>query len=359
MALRSLIALGLLVCSPLLWAARTVDLYTEEAILAQNARQAEQNKAVAEALGRVLIRVTGDETVIGMQEGQAMMADANDYLSTFRFERSDVTLTNVLGEAVPTKRMIMRFDRGAVEDFLVRNRLPIWGPKRPETLILMADRLEGTDRITGDSDSGELAETLKATAAQRGVPLVLPLMDLGDTLDVGFTEVYGLFTSDLAAASERYSPDATVVARVSRQGGEYQADFVYLMEDDRQRYQVRAETQAALMQALVDRIAGRLADQYAVILDPAMAGQISLRVNAISDLATLAEVETYLESLNLVTRVTLRRVEPESVRFDLDISGDRNQLRDALALDERLKVVEEADLLSQLDTELVYEWMAP
>lgn len=358
MALRTLIALGLLVCSPLLWAARTVDLYTEDAILAQNARQSEQDKAVAEALGRVLIRVTGDQAIVATEEGLAMMGDANDYLSTFRFERSDVTLTNVLGEAVPTKRMIMQFDRGAVENALVRNRLPIWGPKRPEILIWMADRLEGSDRITGDSDSSELATTLKATAAERGIPLVLPLMDLGDTLDVGFTEVYGLFTSDLAVASERYQPDATLVARVSQQGGEYQADFIYLMEDDRQRYQVQAETEAALMTALVGRIASRLADQYAVVLDPAMAGQISLRVNAVTDLATLAEVESYLESLNLVTRATLRRVEPESVQFDLDISGDRNQLRDALALDRRLSVVEETDLLSQLDTELVYEWKA-
>lgn len=359
MSLRPLIALVFILTGPLSWAAQTLELYDESAILAQDARPSEQNEAVAEALGRVLIRVTGDTAVLETDTAQSMVSDANDYLSTFRFERSDVTLTNLLGEPVPTKRMIMRFDRGAVEQRLARNRLPIWGPKRPETLIWMADRLSGSDRILADSDDSDLAEALKNSARERGVPLTLPLMDLDDSFAVGFTDIYGLFTTDIQEASERYSPDAILLARLAREGDGLQADFVYMIADDRQRYRVEAATEEALMRALVDRVAGRLADQYAVVLDPAMAGQISLRINAVDNLATLAAVERYLDALNLVTRVTLRRVEPDSVQFDLEISGDRTQLRDALALDERLRAVEEADLLSQLDTELVYEWTTP
>ncbi|GGX65365.1 DUF2066 domain-containing protein [Saccharospirillum salsuginis] len=356
MSLRPLIALLLVIMSLPLWAAQTLELYDESAILAQNARPSDQNDAVAEALGRVLVRVTGDADIVDTEVGQAMVEDANDYLSTFRFERSDVTLTNLLGEPVATKRMIMRFDRGAVEQSLSRNRLPIWGPKRPETLIWMADRLDGSNRILADSDNSDLAQALKSSARERGVPLTLPLMDLDDSFQVNFTDIYGLFTADITEASERYRPDAVVLARLARENQGYQADFVFMMSDDRQRFRVQAESEEALMQAMVDRIAGRLADQYAVVMDPSMAGQISLRINAVNNLATLAAVERYLDSLNLVTSVTLRQVQPESVQFDLDISGDRNQLRDALALDERLQSVEEDDLQSQLDTELVYEW---
>jgi hypothetical protein len=44
------------------------------------------------------------------------------------------------------------------------------------------------------------------------------------------------------------------------------------------------------------------------------------------------------------------------VQFDLEISGDRNQLRDVLALDRRIVPVEELTLEAQLDDELVYLW---
>lgn len=353
---RLLLLVVAFVVSPV-WAATTLDLYTDEAILATDARQSDQDEAVSEALERVLVRVTGREDIVREEAVRNALDDANDYLSTFRFENSDVTLTNVLGEQVPTKRMVMQFDQGSVEQFLVRNRLPVWGAKRPETLVWLADRLDGSERILSDSDGSDMVEALTTRARERGVPLVLPIMDLDDTLNVAFTDIYGLFTAEIDEASERYNPDAVLVGRVTRQNNGFKADFVYLVNEERQRFEVTADSRRGLMHAVVDRVGLRLAEQYAVVLDPALAGQLSLRVNAVSDLATLAEVERYLESLNVISQATLRQVAPDSIQFDLEISGDRTQFQDVLALDDRLSVVEETDLASQLDTELVYEWV--
>lgn len=341
------------------WSARTLDIYSEDAVLAQNANQEDQNEAVSEALGRVLVRATGNAEVTDIEPVAAALENPNSYLSTFRFERSDVTLTNVLGESVPTKRMIMQFDRGAVERLLIDNSLPVWGEKRPETLIWMADRLDSDDHLLADSDTGAMAERLKEYARVRGIPITLPIMDLDDTLNVNFTDVYGLFTTNLDAASERYRPDAVVVARVTRTSGEYQASFVYRMQNERRSYQVSANNRDELMEALIDQMANRLAEQYAVVLDPALAGQMTLRISAVDDLATLAEVERYLQSLNLITRVTLRQVEPNALLFDLEISGSEAQLRDILALDERLsRLEEEVTLDSRSGTQLFYQWTA-
>lgn len=364
MPLRRLLSPCLLLMSVLLiglpsWAARTMDLYSEEAILAANARQSDQDDAVSRALEQVLIRATGRSDVDRLDPVAGALRRANDFLSTFRFENSDVTLTNVLGEAVPAKRMIMRFDQEAIEQFLMDNRLPVWGAKRPETLIWLADRLDGADHILADNEQTEFAQALVEAAKARGVPIILPIMDLTDTLNVSFTDIYGLFTADVDAGSERYPADATLVGRIMRQGEGLQSDFIYLLQDDRQRYAVAADTPKALAEQLVDRLARRLADQYAVVLDPAMAGQLTLRVDGVTDLATLATVENYLTSLNLVSRATLRQVRPTSIQFDLEISGDRTQLRDVLALDERWVAVQEAGLGSQLDNELVYRWRVP
>jgi hypothetical protein len=288
------------------------------------------------------------------------LRDANDYLSTFRFERSDVTFTNVLGEAIPTNRMVMQFDSGSVEQLLVRNRLPVWGRNRAETLVWMADRLDGQDRILADTDQTDWAMALRQAARDRGIPLTLPLMDLTDSLALSFTDVYGLFTSNVADVSDRYPHDAILIGRIERNGEAYQADFVYLIQNDRQRFEVSGDSEAEVMAAIVDRVTARLADQYAVVLDPNLAGSVALRVNQIDDLAALAEVERYLRSQNLITRLTLRQVEPGSLLFDLNISGDRAQLRDTLALDGRLVPAESFEPFSEnTDDALLYRWARP
>lgn len=358
MSVRILLALALACLMAPAWSARTLDLYSEQAVLAQNAGQDDQDEAVAEALNRVLIRATGNDSVTELEAIAAAVETPNRFLSTFRFERSDVTLTNVLGESVPTKLMVMQFDRGAVEQLLIDNSLPVWGSKRPVTLVWLADRLEGDDHILADSEHGSSAQRLKDYSRERGIPLTLPIMDLDDTLNVDFTDVYGLFVDNLDAASERYQPDAVLIGRLSRQGDEFQANFVYRLQDERRRYQVSASSRSRLMEALVDQMSIRLANQYAVVLDPTLAGQLSLRVTAVDNLATLAEVERYLQSQNLITRVTLRQVEPDAVRFDLEISGSEAQLRDILALDDRLSQYDDVSVDSRDNTELLYQWVA-
>lgn len=194
------------------------------------------------------------------------------------------------------------------------------------------------------------------SAPKTASPACGSLIDLTDTLNVSFTDIYGLFTGDIEAASERYPSDAIAVGRVARQSGGFQADLVFLVRGNRERLQVTGESEAELMQTLADELSNRIADQYAVLRDPAMAGQLALRVNNVTELATLAAVERYLESLNVVSQITLRQVEADSVQYDLEISGDRNQLRDVLALDRRILPVEELTLEAQLDNELVYRW---
>lgn len=358
MSVRILVALLLACLMAPAWSARTLDLYAEEAVLAQNAGQEDQDEAVSEALSRVLIRATGNDSVLELEPLAAALETPNRFLSTFRFEHSDVTLTNVLGEPVPTKLMVMQFDRGAVEQVLIDNSLPVWGSKRPVTLVWLADRLEGDNHILADSEQGSAVQRLKDYARERGIPLTLPIMDLDDTLNVDFTDVYGLFVDNLDAASERYQPDAVLIGRLSRHGNEYQANFMYRLQQERRRYQVRASSRSELMEALVDQMSVRLANQYAVVLDPLLAGQLSLRVTAVDNLATLAEVERYLQSQNLITRVTLRQVEPDAVRFDLEISGSESQLRDILALDERLAQFDDVSVESRDNTDLLYQWVA-
>ena len=353
-----LLAFGLLGVSGSVIAASTVDLYQEQVVVSQNASQKEQNEAIQSSFARLLVRVTGITQVLEYPAVIDELKQGNKYLATFRFEPSDVFFTNVLGEKVPTKLMNLTFDKKTVDAFLVQNRLPVWGEKRPDVLFWIADRLEGQDHILADAEESRLASIVAEQTDIRGIPYLLPIMDLTDSLTLSFSEVYGLFSQDIEVASERYKPEAILTGRVLAGSDEnsYQADWLMLFKGERLRLPTVTGTLDEVIAQGVDLVAQRLSEQYALILDPLMLGNLTLKVSDIQSLGEFAALERYLQTINIITKATVRSFSGTDVEFNVEISGDQSQLQDVLALDGQLTPVEEVSLEAQLDNRLVFQW---
>ncbi len=353
-----LLAFGLLGVSGSVIAASTVDLYQEQVVVSQNASQKEQNEAIQSSFARLLVRVTGITQVLEYPAVIDELKQGSKYLATFRFEPSDVFFTNVLGEKVPTKLMNLTFDKKTVDAFLVQNRLPVWGEKRPDVLFWIADRLEGQDHILADAEESRLASIVAEQTDIRGIPYLLPIMDLTDSLTLSFSEVYGLFSQDIEVASERYKPEAILTGRVLAGSDEnsYQADWLMLFKGERLRLPTVTGTLEEVIAQGVDLVAQRLSEQYALILDPLMLGNLTLKVSDIQSLGEFAALERYLQTINIITKATVRSFSGTDVEFNVEISGDQSQLQDVLALDGQLTPVEEVSLEAQLDNRLVFQW---
>jgi len=353
-----LLAFGLLGVSGSVIAASTVDLYQEQVVVSQNASQKEQNEAIQSSFARLLVRVTGITQVLEYPTVIDELKQGSKYLATFRFEPSDVFFTNVLGEKVPTKLMNLTFDKKTVDAFLVQNRLPVWGEKRPDVLFWIADRLEGQDHILADAEESRLASIVAEQTDIRGIPYLLPIMDLTDSLTLSFSEVYGLFSQDIEVASERYKPEAILTGRVLAGSDEnsYQADWLMLFKGERLRLPTVTGTLEEVIAQGVDLVAQRLSEQYALILDPLMLGNLTLKVSDIQSLGEFAALERYLQTINIITKATVRSFSGTDVEFNVEISGDQSQLQDVLALDGQLTPVEEVSLEAQLDNRLVFQW---
>lgn len=353
---KCLALVGLLLGSSLALSAVEVALYEEQIVVSMNADQNELNGAIREGLSRVFVRVTGMESITEEDAVKEALTRSQNFISASRFAASEEFFTNILGERVPTKRMVLTYDRKQVEDFLVRNRLPVWREFRPEVVVWVADRSEGFDRLLADSDNNAPANALRQAAQRRGVPIVLPLMDLEDTLNVTFADVFGLFSSDIETASARYSPDAILAGRVNQVGEQFQGDWLFLFKGERIRLPTVVGDEQEVMSAAIDLAAQRLTRQYAFIFDPALVGTYSLIVNNVLALQQLAEVEQYLKSINIITRVSLRSLTETAVAFDIQISGDRTQLVDVFELDKLLLPVDALSFETQMERRLEYTW---
>ena len=339
-------------------AATEVELYVERIVVSQNADQQEQDDAIQSAFKRLLIRVTGIQQVLEYPAVIDEVLKGSKYIATFRFEPSSEFFTNVLGEKIPTKKMLLEFDKKSVDAFLVQNRLPVWGSKRPDVLIWLADRLDGRDHILADAEESIIAGVVAKQADDRGIPYILPIMDLTDSLNLSFSEVYGLFSQDIETASERYRPEAILTGRVIQgtAADNYKADWLMLFKGERLRLPTVTGTLNEVIAAGVDLVSQRLSEQYALILDPLLMGNLTVTVLDIQDLNDFAALEAYLKSINIITQVSVRSFSGRDVSFNVEVSGDQSQLEDVLALDKKLLPVVEETLEAQLDSTLKFQW---
>ncbi len=110
---------------------------------------------------------------------------------------------------------VAEFDQAKLTELLQREMLPLWGDRRPVTIVWVAhDTDEGERLILDESLPSDLGEAIKRKGKERGVPLTLPLMDLTDNVNITTYDVWGRFVEPLRNASVRYAVDNIIGARV-------------------------------------------------------------------------------------------------------------------------------------------------
>ena len=95
-------------------------------------------------------------------------------------------------------------------------QLPTWWSRRPLTLVWMVLDEPG-GRSVVEQSAVSIRGALDYASNQRGLPVLLPAMDLDDSLLVSTGVVWGKFTDVLDQASDRYEAGQYLVGRFSVQ----------------------------------------------------------------------------------------------------------------------------------------------
>lgn len=323
-------------------ATELTELYQAERVIAENSREQDVLEAMSSGMAEVLVRMSGYSTVTSIGTIQEAMQKPRNYLLTFRYENSSETLVNALGEVVRTKKLVMEFDSQQLAQLLTENTQPIWGVLRPQVLVWLAYSQSGLRELVSEDSLLEVTGYLTDEAEKRGVPIMLPQMDLEDQLNINPLDIWGMFIDRIQQASERYQPEAVVSGRIQQTvSGEYRGDWIFLFSGEERRFSGLAETEQELIQQMVDQVAFRLANQYALVLDDFFQNQVQVRVSGIKDLQTYHRLQLYMSRLNGVNSLMVSAVEKDEVSLTLDVAGDLQQLKDIIALDRRLKPVEQ------------------
>lgn len=310
-------------------ASQVTGLYSAEVpVEGQSAGQ--RSDGIKRAFAQMLIKVTGNRGVAQRPELQGDIGKAQNYVQQFRYRFG----AGQSADGSAGRLLSVQFDAAAVQRLLRERRLPVWGENRPSGLVWLGIESSGQRRVMRPEEDGRLINAMTATAEQRGIPLMIPLMDLEDQSSVQVADLWGDFEQNIRRASERYSPDLIVTGRLTRLSGQLWRVTWRLYHGDRiSSWSDEGNDPARLTAEGVQHVTDLLADRYAPVGGEANLSRIRLRVGGVTRLPQYAELARFLSSQSSVERADMVSVEPDAITYDLRVRGGIQVLEQGLALD--------------------------
>jgi hypothetical protein len=263
------------------------------------------------------------------------------------------------------------FDHQRVISTLRQAGLPVWGSQRPLTLLWMSVDENNEPSILADASSADIRSELAQESNNKGIPLLLPIMDLDDVMQVSITDVRGMFTDVLANASTRYQADYFAIANLDTQSSN--VHFTIKLFDKNRTNGVlqpliSQQGEATDYQQATKRMMNILADYYISQFAIASTGSdVATQVSftGLNNMTQVVHIETYLRQLSAVKSLKLSHFKGEAATYTIELFSSVDDLQRLLNIDSRLSKLDtvgsvESFYESKADNstpKLLYQWL--
>lgn len=340
-----LLSLVLYFVPSFVWAIHVSDLDQANWIVADRSPQA-LNAALPHAMQQVLIKISGDSTIIQVPGLQNELMYAKQYLQSYSY-----TTQNISGK---TRLLLhVKFDGRAVKKLLQHWRQPIWPANRPRVLLwLQAVK----NNIASTNYNNNLTIIIKDDARLRGLPVVLPIMDLQDQeLINGFGGPFNL--ENLQMAAKRYQVSTVLAGRLSMVGvQQYQAQWLLYFNGLIFQWSDSANNYSNLLTQGVDKATDTLAKRLAINMSSQESSKLKLHLSGIHDFITYVMVNHYLKSLPAITDLQLIQMGGTEATWLLQIASKLEVFRAELAENPHFRTVKEENVDDKKVVNLYYTW---
>ena len=300
-------------------------------ILSPGQSQRTEDEEIRLAMAELLVKITGRLDAATEPRVADMLANPRNYLDHYGL--------------LDQNTMFVRFNARAVEAALIARDQPIWGAERPLTMLMVAidsgqgerDILAANEGLTDLSPEfqelqSRYREELLTVAAERGLPISLPLMDAEDMNAVNFVDLWGGFDAEVNQALVRYPADAVLIgrARVTRFG----ANVRWTLHQAGEEIPLIGSS----MRDGLDRLADYYSAEFSTLggVSPAV-----ITVLGVRSLDDYGQIMRYLESLSMLEAVKPAELAGGDVSILVEARGGGDVLARVLGLSTLLTPVEE------------------
>ena len=321
--------IGLLLLAPSLPARDVAGLYSASVSVSDRSQKELARGAVA-ALAQVLIKLTGNRRIASDAAVKPVLSRASTLMLQYAYATS------------PAGGLVLQaqFDEQALASELADRGVHGWGKERPDTLVwLIVDDGSSRQVLSGD-EPGALGEGMLRHADQRGLPLLLPLMDIEEAQQLGGAADWPELHRSALALSARYATPATLIGLIQQSTpGIWEVRWKLVVGADSLDWTQEGDLAELLVEDGVDALGDALARRFA---DPTMlaaADRMSMSVYGVRSAADYARLSNYLGSLDTITDLFLRSVDRQRVIFDITARGGRAALAQSIAFGQVLAPV--------------------
>ena len=165
---------------------------------------AQRKQAITTALQGVFLKVGGKKSVLQNNLLLRAIKKPNKYINKYRYQRKNDELS-----------IVVSFNEDKVNELFKQADLSLWGSLRPQVLLWLIDEQGLRRHIVAYDEDTLIPNTINNFSTQRGLPILMPLMDLTDNEQVVLSDLWGYFPDEVQQASQRYFADTVIVMRVS------------------------------------------------------------------------------------------------------------------------------------------------
>lgn len=304
-------------------AVQVEELY-QAAVPVENQNPSGRTAALRKILEKVLIKVSGESVISGI--GSVPFTAIEQMVEQFGYDSIQSTPT-----ARPQLHLWARLNPQSVKRLVRELQLPIWPEERPETLVWLVVEDKQQRIVLAEGSAHQVSEQLTRTAGQRGLPVILPLMDLEESAQINFDSIAAMQASVLTEVSEKYASQYVLVG--------------YIQKIDQTRWRGRwtiigqGEVQTTAPGPLSDVIAAGinpLATQIAARFSSYSLADseqyIDLIIDDIHGTGSYARALSYLDSLSLVSRVDVTAIQNGNIHFRLHTRADLASIMQVIGL---------------------------
>ena len=300
-----------------------------EAEVPVEGQSADQRRtAIREAFSQVLVRVTGSREILHDESLRKIQRQASSYVQQYRYRTVEQK-----APLEPERLLRVRFDASAVNRMLRNKGLPVWGSVRPSIVIWLSQERRGERVMLQPEMSPKVVMAVETQARQRGLTIMLPLMDMEDLRQLPVSALWGGFAEDIQRASSRYGADVILTGRlVSMAAGRWTVEWSLYQDGAVEHWSGAKGVVSAIVAQGIEQLSDRLARQYTQSATDNSLSQLQITVMGVDDLAGYAKVRQYLESLMMVEQVALRAMNINSGEFLLHVRGGAEALEQGVKL---------------------------
>ena len=319
-------------------AIRVSGLY-QATITVSDESESKRRVALKQALGKVLVKVTGDRNINNSTTANLLHQRSEQFVQQYRYNQN----TNEWGQDKSATELWVQFDENALDAALKTYGVNVWGKERPSILVWLVCQNDKNRYFASLENSSEYLNILEKRAAARGIRLLFPLLDLQDTSQISVTDVWGSFMEPIIKASNRYQPDAILAGKFSQiLPALWESNWAVYMNEEVISWTTQSEIADIALEEGIDELIDKLVSQYSNI-EKQDYKAVDISISNIDSLDRYAQAILYLKSLKSVTKVSVKRISLNYVVFELIGDQGIEGIQQAISLGKKLQFVEGSD----------------